>query len=343
MKHLSTLMLIALGHCMTHAEQSVVAKAGKPEILSVQKIAADAPHSGFTDLTRFKNLFYCCFRESSSATGGEGQVRLMLSFNGATWKNAATLKQEGVDLRDPKLSLTADGRLICFMTGVEYDSMKPSKRQPRVTTSTDGSHWAPVEKTLKEGDYLWRAVAHPTEKCFYGTVYQTAPIAGGVADEAEWTLKLMKSDDGKVWQLVTPFDIKGKPNEATARPLASGDMMALVRRDAPGSNKGLIGSSKPPYRQWTWTPLTVPLAGQDFVELPGGRLISGSRGFGATPGAHMILSDMTPAGLTPLLELPSSGDCSYPGLYYHEGTLLVSYYSSHEGGKAAIYIAKIQL
>ena len=41
-------------------------------------------------------------------------------------------------------------------------------------------------------------------------------------------------------------------------------------------------------------------------------------------------------------ELPSAGDCSYPGLAWHRGCLWMSYYSSHEG-KASIYLARIGL
>jgi hypothetical protein len=56
----------------------------------------------------------------------------------------------------------------------------------------------------------------------------------------------------------------------------------------------------------------------------------------------MIISQLTDKTLTPILELPSGGDCSYPGMVFHEGHLFVSYYSSHEG-KASIYIAKIKI
>ena len=42
------------------------------------------------------------------------------------------------------------------------------------------------------------------------------------------------------------------------------------------------------------------------------------------------------------LELPSGGDCSYPGMVWHEGLLWMSYYSSHEG-KTSIYLAKVRL
>ena len=86
----------------------------------------------------------------------------------------------------------------------------------------------------------------------------------------------------------------------------------------------------------------MPLGGPNFVVLPDGKMIAGSRGFGKTPGAHMVLFSMTATSLTPILELPSSGDCSYPGMIYHEGTLYVSYYSSHEG-KTSIYLAQVKV
>lgn len=52
--------------------------------------------------------------------------------------------------------------------------------------------------------------------------------------------------------------------------------------------------------------------------------------------------DVTKGELKPLLDLPSSGDSSYPGLVWHDNLLWVSYYSSHEG-KSAIYLARVKL
>ena len=81
--------------------------------------------------------------------------------------------------------------------------------------------------------------------------------------------------------------------------------MALVNREG-GIRLGALGTAKAPYRKWTWTPLKQPVGGPNFIELPDGRLIAGSRGFGATPGPHMVLYKMFAAGLDPLIELPSS-------------------------------------
>jgi hypothetical protein len=336
---MKALFLLVLSAVLACAETP--ASTAGAQLLSVAKISDQAPHSAFTDLVRYQNLYFCAFRESAGHVGGEGKIRILMSFDASRWRPAALLEQKGIDLRDPKLEVTKEGRLICFMGGSEYEGTTIKARRSRVATSTDGQHWSPIEKSLNDWDWLWQVAMHPTEKCFYGTVYNTRPVDGGAKEEAEWTLKLMKSADGKIWQLVSPFNIKGRPSEATARVLANGDMMVLVRRDAPGMNKGMIGVARAPYHEWTFTELQVPLGGPNFVQLPDGRLIAGSRGFGATPGAHMILSEMTATGLKPILELPSGGDCSYPGMVVHEGKLVVSYYSSHEG-KTSVYLAKVQ-
>ena len=52
--------------------------------------------------------------------------------------------------------------------------------------------------------------------------------------------------------------------------------------------------------------------------------------------------DVTKGELNPLLDLPSGGDSSYPGLVWHDGQLWISYYSSHEA-KTAIYLARVKL
>ena len=55
-----------------------------------------------------------------------------------------------------------------------------------------------------------------------------------------------------------------------------------------------------------------------------------------------VLSRFGPETYDPALTLPSGGDNSYPGLVWHEGTLWMSYYSSHEA-KTSIYLAEIAL
>ncbi len=321
--------------------QAQAPAAPKAELLTVKKIWDQGQHNAFTDLIRFDNLFYCCFREAAASVGGEGKIRILTSFDAATWASVALVASPGVDLRDPKLGITKDKRMILFMSGALYKGTTLESRQPRVCTSTDGRNWSPPEKSLSDGDNLWRSVWHEGEAKFYGTVFNDHPNTAGPKPEAEWTEKLFTSNDGKVWALSAIWDIKGQPNEATVRLLPSGDMAALVRREA-GDKTSLIGMAKAPYREWTWASSGVLVQGPNFIALPDGRLIATGRGRGTTPGAHTMLYAMTASSLTPILELPSGGDCSYPGMVFHEGLLHLSYYSSHEG-KTAIYFAKVRV
>jgi len=335
MKRLLFLTLLSLATHLSAQEQA--------QIVSVQKIYDKGKHNAFTDLTRFKNLFFCAFREADDHVGSDGKIRIMISSTGETWVDYAEIAEKGTDLRDPKLEVTPDGkRLYLLCGGSIYGGTKDLKgRRPRYSTSTDGKVWTPPQKLLAEGDWLWRCMVNPADQKMYGVSYNTYPTTGGPKPEAEWSLKSYTSTDGSVWQLSSIMQVPGQPNETTMRFLKDGTALALVRREA-ADKRGYIGTAAAPYREWKWTPLPTVVQGQNFIQLPDGSLIAGSRGVGATPGAHMVLFKMTPTSLEPLIELPSGGDCSYPGMVFHGGHLWVSYYSSHEG-KASIYIAKLRL
>jgi hypothetical protein len=299
-----TARLLFAALCLASA---TTARAQTAEIVATQKLWDKSGHQGFTDIAFFQNLMYCCFREGETATKPEGSIHLMLSSSGNTWVDQIT-----------------------------------QARQSRYATSTDGKVWTPFQKLLAKGDTLWRVTVNPADKRFYGVSYNIHPNSGGPGAEKEYSLKGYASEDGSVWQLASILNVPGQPTETTLRFLKDGSALALVNREG-GNRLGAIGLSKAPYREWTWTPLRQPLGGPNFIELPDGRLIAGSRGFGAQPGPHMVIYKLTPTTLEPLIELPSSGDCSYPGLLWHDDFLHVTYYSSHEGGKAAVYYAKLKL
>ena len=103
-----------------------------------------------------------------------------------------------------------------------------------------------------------------------------------------------------------------------------------------------IGTSRPPYRDWGWTKINQNVGGPNFIRVPDGTLWAAARGRAEDGDAATVLARMTRENYEPALQLPSAGDCSYPGLVWHEGLLWMSYYSSHEG-KASIYLARIRL
>lgn len=100
-RHILILVLSALALSVT----SLTAQQPQAELVSVEKIWDKAKHNGFTDITRFKNLFICAFREGDDHIGGDGQIRVLISSSGKTWVEQALVSEKGVDLRDPKLTI----------------------------------------------------------------------------------------------------------------------------------------------------------------------------------------------------------------------------------------------
>jgi hypothetical protein len=96
---------------------------------------------------------------------------------------------------------------------------------------------------------------------------------------------------------------------------------------------------------WCWRKLNEHLGGggPNMIVLADSRLIASGRKYrGDSYRTALWEVDRSSGGLRELLELPSAGDNSYPGFLWHDGTLYVSYYSSHEE-KTSIYMARIEL
>jgi hypothetical protein len=77
----------------------------KAELLNLQKIWDYAEHNAMTNLIRFRNRWFCTFREGVDHISPEGKIRVLVSDNGWSWNSAALLERPEHDLRDPKLSI----------------------------------------------------------------------------------------------------------------------------------------------------------------------------------------------------------------------------------------------
>ena len=84
----------------------------KLELVEVSKIWDQAPHNAFTDLTRWKDQFYCAFREGRGHVSVDGRIRILRSVDAKTWDSAALVSFQGYDFRDAHLSVTPDDRLM---------------------------------------------------------------------------------------------------------------------------------------------------------------------------------------------------------------------------------------
>lgn len=302
--------------------------AAEPEIVSVKKIWDRGAHNAFTDLIRFGDRWWCTFREAEAHGGSIGRVRVIVSDDGLDWRSAALVEQDGIDLRDPKLSVMPDGRLMLILGGSVYDDQgKYRTRAPRVAFSKDGRQWTEPKKLLAEDHWLWRATWHK------GLAWSVSKLGEGGHPRRGM---LYRSRDGLVWEWVTEFVLPNNTwnaSETTLRFMPDGELIALTRPH-------WIGTSRPPYTEWQWTKMKENIGGPNFIRLPDGSLWAAGRRYGEKKTT--VLARMTRDGYEPVLTLPSGGDCSYPGMVWHDGLLWISYYSSHEG-KTSIYLAQVRI
>jgi hypothetical protein len=334
-------LVVLLSFASARAEEKGV------ELIGVTRISARAPHSAFTDLLRVGDDFYCVFRESSAHIPGlNGKIRVLKSSDGEKWEPVALVAERGIDLRDPKISLAPDGRLMLLMGGSVYpgdETVKNRKRtaaHSRVSFSKDGRDWSAPQgvEGLPENQWLWQLDWH--KGVGYGAVYSAAKQTTAGAKRRVFTI--WKTADGvKYEKLVEP-----KPpvdlSEAAIRFLPDDTMIVLLRGEEKDRH-AWIGTSVAPYQKWEWKDGGHAAQGPNFIVLADGRMFYAGRDFDEKGAARTVFGRMTREKLQPLLTFPSGGDCSYAGIAQGEpGTLNVSYYSSHEG-KTSIYLAKVRI
>ena len=312
---------------------------GKVAAQESQKIWDSAPHSAFTDLIHWNGKLYCAFRIGNDhvprQAGDEGRIQLIVSSDrGKTWSDRVTLAEPDIDLRDPKLSVTPDGRLMILFAGSNYDGSTLKGRDCRVVFGKpDGTfskqHVIEFDSELADRfDWLWR-VSWAGDGTGYGVIYQP--------EKEKWGLHLVKTRDGVHYELVKTFDMPGKPNESTIR--FDGEKMWIVARNE--ARNGHLGQSVPPYTEWNWVDVDRRLGGPDMERLPDGRWLMGTREYGdVTQTVYGILPET--GQFQKVGTLPSGRDTSYPGIVIDGDEVLISYYSGHEG-KTSIYLARIPL
>ena len=298
------------------------------EILSVKKIWDAAPHNAFTDLVRYNDRWFCVFREGKGHVSPDGALRVLTSLDGEQWESAALLQSSVADLRDAKICVTPDGRLMLGGAGALHDQSQ-HRHQSLVWFSDDGFQWSEAFEVADPNYWLWRITW--LDKIAYGVAYKTV--------EPRET-RLYRSTNGTEFEtIVGTLNSEGYPNES-AIVFDKAQAICLLRRDGnPGS--GLLGFAEPPYTQWEWKDLGVRIGGPHMIRLEDGRLLAAVRLYDGKVRTSLCWVDEA-GSIEEFVTLPSGGDTSYAGMVVHEGILWVSYYSSHED-KTSIYMAKVKI
>jgi hypothetical protein len=324
----------------------MVIASGLSQQIPETKIWDKAPHNAFTDLVRFKSHFYCAFREGKEHLPVNGinlgKIRILRSKDGKKWDSVALFDIGEYDLRDPKLSVTPDNKLMVLIGGSKYFRKIKVGAISYVSFSKNGLDFTDPEavniedKIKSRYDWIWRITWY--KGVGYGVVYQDPKLNNN------YLTKLVKTKDGVNFQIICDFYLNNRPNEATIRFTKDGEMFVLVRRE--NLSNGVLGISKVPYTKWKWVDMSFRLGGPNFEIFDNGTLCIGTRMFdnkakGSNHRTSIMLVNKN-GEIKNSFELKSNGDTGYPGLLTYNHQLWISYYSSHEG-KASIYLAKIKL
>ena len=312
------------------------------KLVDVRMIWDRAEHNAFTDLVQFNDRWFCVCRESSGHTANDGALRVIVSDDGERWESAGLITSPDSDLRDAKITVTPDEKLM--LCGVEslHDKSKHS-HQSLSWFSNDGSQWSDKHAIADVDYWLWRVTWH--KGTAYGMAYSVGAGEGGKSE-----IRLYSSTDGMQFDCLVDrvLDV-GYPNESSI--IFSGDTAyCLLRRDGQplhsDPKSALLGVSEPPYTEWEWKDLGIRLGGPILLEAPNGRLVAAVRIHESEDWhpSHTSVCWIDPDTGTfkESLRLPSGGDTSYAGLSLDNGLLWISYYSTHEA-KTSVYLAKVDL
>lgn len=328
---LAGLLLVMLGGTAAPAAEST-------ELISCRKIWDAAPHNAFTSLTRFRDQWYCAFREGSAHVSPDGAIRILRSADGADWKEAARITLKDADLRDPGLSVSPGDQLVLIAAAAW--NQPPAKdgaaetHQTFVWTSPDGENWTDATPVGDPNFWIWKLTWFGPD--VWGMGYATAR-------EGIRHLRLYSGRTGtdlKKVSEIPPDDPEAWLTESSLAFDADGTMYCLQRRD-PHTFQGLLGIARPPYNEWTWKPLGIAIGGPALIQLRDGRLAAVVRRYDPVRTVVGTIDPVT-GTFTEWQTLPSGGDCSYAGMAEWNGMLWISYYSSHEG-KTSIYLARVTL
>ena len=331
----ATLVMI-LYHSFLYSETFVTLAVGAPvelELISVQQIWEEAPHNAFPDMVRFNNQWYLAFREADSHdVSSDGNVQVIRSTDGVTWEPVVEFDRIGEDLRDARLTVLDDSRLMLNSAAAPLDSVY--SRQSLCWFSENGTDWSDAYEVGEEDWWLWSVAQHPD-----GDLYGVAYGRLGENPTPTTTTRLYNSSDGMNYVTVVPtLTSEGSTNEADIVFCQDGTAVTLVRGS---SGRCYVGTSNGDYTNWTFKTIYSKIGGPELIELPDGNILAASRltdGIGRTSISWLDPDDGI---MEELLTLPSGGDCGYPGMVWHNDRLWITYYSSHGDGKARIYFAEV--
>ncbi len=313
------------------------------------KVYGDGKHNAFTDLVRWRNAYYLCFRHGASHLSMDGEIRVMRSADLKTWEPCGTLDTLADD-RDPHFAVTDKALYVFF--GV-WDLVHPAdngvpgrgRLRSYFACTEDGHDWSKVQGVYEPDWWLWRVRAH--DNAFYSVGYFLKWPAYTTGEA-----RLLKSDDALHWTQVSVISKDRLPDEADIR-FHPDNSLELIVRTCDKAGDSMWFKSDPAQAQWQRKDLGVLIHCPAICEWKDRCFVAG-RGRD-DKGYNTSIWEMKGDTVQLLITLPSGGDTAYPGLIVPEDAkdsdhpvFAVSWYSQHEraenaSDEASIYVGRVEV
>lgn len=324
----------------------------KVTVTNLRRVFHNGEHNAFTDLAKFKGTYYLTFRSCPDGhmVHPTSSIIVLASDDAKEWRPAHRFSVPLRHTRDPHFLVFRDklfiytGTWYSGPTALAREEYDLNKHLGYAAWTEDGAQWhSPIMLDGTFGHYIWRAAACGDKAYLCGR--RNIGFAVSTRGEGRKVESVMlESDDGLIWRKRSLFqEIAGDETAFLFEP--DGSLLGIGRR---GSANAQLLRSKPPYTDWVRKDLERYIGGP-LVAKWGNHHVVGGRKQMKGAGPKMSLCWLAGDPLHEFAELPSGGDCSYPGfLELAPNRALVSYYSSHEkdaAGKTitAIYMADLTL
>jgi hypothetical protein len=270
------------------------------------KIRTEFPH-----LIRFKDHWYCGFREALvHENHPSAKARVIRSTDGENWETVKLIEWDGADAGTPRFSITAEGNLMVAST-LNFVSREPRAdgyhyQLDRETLGMGFSPHTELEKDVACQSVTWlssdgtdwsSAYACPSAvntNRFNVTWYNGMGYSVTNALGINRTGSLHRTRDGKSWRLLLrDFVPADQADEADVAFTPDGTACCILRGSS--ATIAMLGIGKAPYYQeWEWKHplvdwhgdgtvrpirdvLRVALGGPTMISLRDGRLLAAGR------------------------------------------------------------------
>jgi hypothetical protein len=298
-------------------------------ILRQVTVARDGWHNGFTDLAYWQGAYWVSYRKGSAHASIDGEAVLSVSLDRARFREAARLKMPG-DNRDPKLVPLRDDRLAMifpsWLGGYEKRDL-----QQYISFSNDGFRWEPPTPILARGQWLWRV--RRRRSVFYGLIERICRPD----EKTRMCLELVTSDNLLDWTMLARVGENLPLNESDIFFHPDGEAWIVARGfGQPGYS--YFAAARPPYTHWRVRNLKTLIHAPVILAHKGVLYVAGRRDADLEQDAtfpflarrSLGIWTLTRGKVEPVLRIPATCDCSYPGLIKDpQGRICLSYYSQH--------------